>query len=205
MNAGRRAGRCSCAAVVEAAAAVGANVRRASFGNRSSGVVDPPQLDPPRGAQPTAPRPAPPRSSPGAATSEGRTAPRRTLGRVLEDFDAETSVEGHVEVLAVAAAEMSVSDRNHAASSSSSTTTTTSTPAVNPVPSLRVEPEQQQTSPRDQGSPRELQCVICLDAKKSRACIPCGHVCVCERCAVPLTSCPVCRQPCSDFMRIYLS
>ena len=112
MNAGRRAGRCSCAAVVEAAAAaeaaaaVGANVRRASFGNRSSGVVDPPQLDPPRGAQPTAPRPAPPRSSPGAATSEGRTAPRRTLGRVLEDFDAETSVElsvAHGEILVLIA------------------------------------------------------------------------------------------------------
>ena len=50
-----------------------------------------------------------------------------------------------------------------------------------------------------------LQCVICLEAPKSRACVPCGHVCACERCAAPLTSCPICREPCTDIMRIYLS
>ena len=54
-------------------------------------------------------------------------------------------------------------------------------------------------------SPRELQCVICLDAPKSRACVPCGHVCVCERCAAPLTHCPICREECTDLMRIYRS
>ena len=56
-----------------------------------------------------------------------------------------------------------------------------------------------------QQSPRELQCVICLDAQKSRACIPCGHICVCERCAAPLTTCPICRETCTDLLRIYLS
>ena len=49
------------------------------------------------------------------------------------------------------------------------------------------------------------KCVICLDAPKSRACVPCGHVCVCERCAAPLTHCPICREECTDLMRIYLS
>lgn len=59
--------------------------------------------------------------------------------------------------------------------------------------------------PSDGPSPRELQCVICLDALKSRACVPCGHVCVCERCAAPLMTCPICREPCTDLLRIYLS
>ena len=48
-------------------------------------------------------------------------------------------------------------------------------------------------------------CVICIDAPKTRACVPCGHICVCERCAVPLKLCPICRSPFDSIMRIYLS
>ena len=44
------------------------------------------------------------------------------------------------------------------------------------------------------------QCVVCMDALKSHAVMPCLHQCVCEACAQQLLeqgtqSCPVCRGP----------
>lgn len=48
---------------------------------------------------------------------------------------------------------------------------------------------------------REAQCVICLNAKPSKAFIPCGHVCVCASCwdgfaqnGGSQLACPACRR-----------
>jgi len=43
-----------------------------------------------------------------------------------------------------------------------------------------------------------LQCVVCMDAKKSVCLLPCKHTCMCPACASRImatsTLCPVCRQ-----------
>jgi hypothetical protein len=42
----------------------------------------------------------------------------------------------------------------------------------------------------------ETQCVVCMDAPKTRVVLPCMHMCVCEACAQLLRDrCPVCRGP----------
>jgi hypothetical protein len=61
------------------------------------------------------------------------------------------------------------------------------------------------SSARGEEAEALLLCSICMDAPKTRACVPCGHVCVCEACAAPLKRCPICRVTCTDIMRIYLS
>ncbi|KAK3234561.1 hypothetical protein CYMTET_55112 [Cymbomonas tetramitiformis] len=49
-------------------------------------------------------------------------------------------------------------------------------------------------------------CVICLDAEKDVAFIPCGHVVLCWGCASvqDLQSCPVCRQKKESIIRVYI-
>jgi E3 ubiquitin-protein ligase MUL1 len=54
----------------------------------------------------------------------------------------------------------------------------------------------------------ETQCVVCFDAPKDHAIVPCGHVCVCEACAEQLTktrtpTCPVCREPIRETMKVF--
>ena len=41
-----------------------------------------------------------------------------------------------------------------------------------------------------------LQCVICMFAERSHACVPCGHKCLCEGCAdvAKVKTCPMCRK-----------
>jgi hypothetical protein len=51
-------------------------------------------------------------------------------------------------------------------------------------------------------------CVVCLDARKDHAIVPCGHMCVCGPCAAMLNqaghpSCPVCRGPITSTMRMF--
>jgi hypothetical protein len=46
----------------------------------------------------------------------------------------------------------------------------------------------------------ETLCVVCFDAPKRYAMLPCLHVCACEACAVCLKqtefpACPICREP----------
>ncbi len=36
-------------------------------------------------------------------------------------------------------------------------------------------------------------CCICLDLQKDTCYIPCGHLCVCYKCSLKITSCPICR------------
>lgn len=55
-------------------------------------------------------------------------------------------------------------------------------------------------------------CCICIVEKKDTACTPCGHKCMCYRCAVALQFkswntgcllCPLCRKECIEFYKIY--
>ncbi|XP_055619044.1 mitochondrial E3 ubiquitin protein ligase 1 [Toxorhynchites rutilus septentrionalis] len=41
----------------------------------------------------------------------------------------------------------------------------------------------------------DQRCVVCVDNPKEVICLPCGHVCLCENCAVKIKlNCPVCRS-----------
>ena len=44
---------------------------------------------------------------------------------------------------------------------------------------------------------QESDCVVCMDGKVSRVFIPCGHLCICETCALDsrnTRTCPICRS-----------
>ena len=47
-------------------------------------------------------------------------------------------------------------------------------------------------------------CVLCLTEEKRLACIPCGHLAICEACGHSLRSCPICRREIEAFVRIYI-
>ncbi len=57
-------------------------------------------------------------------------------------------------------------------------------------------------------------CVVCLEAPRTHAYVPCGHFCVCFSCAKEQTkakcsmtaasTCPVCKQPSTRVMRIFI-
>jgi hypothetical protein len=56
----------------------------------------------------------------------------------------------------------------------------------------------------------ETMCVVCFDAPKDHIIVPCGHMCVCARCAEQLTKtrtpmCPVCRGPIIQTMKVFCS
>jgi hypothetical protein len=56
----------------------------------------------------------------------------------------------------------------------------------------------------------ETMCVVCFDAPKDHIIVPCGHQCVCARCAEQLTKtrtpmCPVCRGPIRETMKVFCS
>jgi hypothetical protein len=50
-------------------------------------------------------------------------------------------------------------------------------------------------------------CAICWTGKKTHAMIPCGHLCVCEGCAVVLvqkrSECIICRTPVNGQLKVY--
>eukprot|EP00929_Paragymnodinium_shiwhaense_P091518 TRINITY_DN51434_c0_g1_i1.p1 TRINITY_DN51434_c0_g1~~TRINITY_DN51434_c0_g1_i1.p1 ORF type:complete len:784 (+),score=64.15 TRINITY_DN51434_c0_g1_i1:297-2354(+) len=48
-------------------------------------------------------------------------------------------------------------------------------------------------------------CCVCLDAGASHVIVPCGHQCVCGSCVRGLTSCPVCRGPIHQSIRVFAS
>lgn len=58
---------------------------------------------------------------------------------------------------------------------------------------------------------RDAACVVCLDAPRTHAYVPCGHFCVCFSCAKQqaksaskYSSCPVCQQPSTRVMKIFI-
>jgi hypothetical protein len=76
---------------------------------------------------------------------------------------------------------------------------------------LRVQQVQAQlgvVAPAPQPEAEEALCVVCMDAPKQYAIMPCRHVCACEACAQRLLDegtpcCPVCRGPLEDTMRVF--
>jgi hypothetical protein len=56
----------------------------------------------------------------------------------------------------------------------------------------------------------ETMCVVCFDAPKDHLIVPCGHQCVCAGCAELLTktrtpTCPVCREPIQQTVKVFCS
>jgi len=47
------------------------------------------------------------------------------------------------------------------------------------------------------------ECVICQDREKVIAFVPCGHKCVCEKCSIGISICPICRTPSIAKYRIF--
>ena len=54
----------------------------------------------------------------------------------------------------------------------------------------------------------ELECAICMDARKDTLLMPCNHACVCNACAQDLlrnkSACPSCRVPIESAMKIFI-
>nr|XP_012627437.1 E3 ubiquitin-protein ligase LRSAM1 isoform X2 [Microcebus murinus] len=71
----------------------------------------------------------------------------------------------------------------------------------------RLEPAE---TVRPSAPPAELEvqtseCVVCLEREAQMIFLNCGHVCCCQQCCQPLRTCPLCRQPIAQCLRIYHS
>lgn len=49
------------------------------------------------------------------------------------------------------------------------------------------------------------ECVICMDQRSDVVLLNCGHVCCCFNCSSSITSCPMCRNPVVQRIRIFVS
>ena len=47
-------------------------------------------------------------------------------------------------------------------------------------------------------------CAICMIAAKEMAFIPCGHMACCRTCAPQCSTCPICRTPITQRLRVYI-
>lgn len=48
-------------------------------------------------------------------------------------------------------------------------------------------------------------CKICLDEDAGVLFEPCGHICCCSSCGVPLQQCPICRTSITNIIKAYIS
>jgi len=48
-------------------------------------------------------------------------------------------------------------------------------------------------------------CIICMAASHEVALDPCGHICMCNGCAMKMDQCPICRRNIEKFLRIFHS
>lgn len=48
-------------------------------------------------------------------------------------------------------------------------------------------------------------CKICLDEDAGVLFEPCGHICCCTSCGVPLQQCPICRTSITNIIKAYIS
>jgi hypothetical protein len=59
-------------------------------------------------------------------------------------------------------------------------------------------------APAPHPNAEETMCVVCFDAPKDHAIVPCMHMCVCEACAQLLRDrCPVCRGPIERIVHVF--
>lgn len=49
------------------------------------------------------------------------------------------------------------------------------------------------------------ECVICMDRRSDVVLLNCGHVCCCFTCSGPLTNCPICRNPVTRRVRVFVA
>ena len=75
-----------------------------------------------------------------------------------------------------------------------------------PLP-LAPPPPWQEPSPLEIDEPPDeaALCVVCVDARNTHACIPCGHKCVCGPCgrALQPRRCPLCRAMLKAIIEIF--
>ena len=68
------------------------------------------------------------------------------------------------------------------------------------------EEKEEQERKRERKRPRkENPCVVCLTRKRSMACMPCGHLCLCKKDAPRVRKtgkCPICRTPIASLVEI---
>ena len=92
------------------------------------------------------------------------------------------------------------------------------TPAVVVAPTPVVPPTPAAASPvrPPPAANDDNECIVCSDADRTHALIPCGHLCLCTACADNFLAsraareaagdclrCPVCRAPCDTAMRVF--
>uniref|UniRef100_A0A8D2JH17 E3 ubiquitin-protein ligase LRSAM1 n=1 Tax=Sciurus vulgaris TaxID=55149 RepID=A0A8D2JH17_SCIVU len=74
-------------------------------------------------------------------------------------------------------------------------------------PALPQEPPEpvRPSAPPAELEPQASECVVCLEREAQMVFLPCGHVCCCQQCCLPLRTCPLCRQEIAQSLRIYHS
>ena len=65
---------------------------------------------------------------------------------------------------------------------------------------IPVDPKPVNPTPADDS---HKLCVVCLVEPADHVLLPCGHVCVCKRCAALVKTCPMCRADVSERKRVY--
>jgi serine/threonine protein kinase len=82
-------------------------------------------------------------------------------------------------------------------------------PAERPTMAAAIGPLAQALMQADEAAKQAAEardeCVVCVDAARSIALAPCGHVCSCEDCAGELQQCPICRQPIDARLKLFLA
>lgn len=74
-----------------------------------------------------------------------------------------------------------------------------------PVPQAPRPTQPSPSAPVLESRDMTTECVVCMDQKSDVVLLNCGHVCCCFNCSNSLTSCPICRNPVVQRVRIFLS
>lgn len=91
-------------------------------------------------------------------------------------------------------------DKVNNAGESSPSVSDTPAPTVS-APAAPALPAQQDASKPD----TDKLCKICYSNDYNVCFVPCGHVVACMKCAMSVTSCPMCRQPYSSLVKLFYS
>jgi serine/threonine protein kinase len=82
-------------------------------------------------------------------------------------------------------------------------------PAERPTMAAAIGPLAQTLMQADEAAKQAAEarheCIVCVDAPRSIALAPCGHVCSCADCAGDLQQCPICRQAIAACLKVFLA
>jgi hypothetical protein len=80
-------------------------------------------------------------------------------------------------------------------------------PAERPTVAAAIGPLAQALMQADEAAKQAAEarheCIVCVDAPRSIALAPCGHVCSCDDCAGELHQCPICRKPIEARLKVF--